>query len=239
MSTALVILITPMKPKTITQRARGSRFAQKCAIHRLLQVPKDMEWELKRYDDHTLHLVNTDIDDMLDVDDARIAAEEAEKRKQQQATAAAAGAGVAPAELGNCPAPESESTAEQANANAEVVPGSGGAAEKVDADECGKGDAPARPAGPSGRYYALCLHFTLPAAAYATMCLREITRQDTSTSFHSSLNALPAGQHPGKAAVPSSAVVDGALGGAGGEEEAVPKVSTSKGAMIKIGSSFS
>lgn len=196
---------------------------------------------MKRYDDHTLHLVNTDIDDVLDVDDARIAAEEVEKKKQQQATAAAAaGAGVAPAELGNCPAPESESTAEQANANAEVVPGSGDAAEKVDADECGKGDASAKSARPNGRYYALCLHFTLPAAAYATMCLREITRQDTSTSFHSSLNALPAGQHPGKATVPSSsAVVDGALGGAGGEEEDVAKVSTSKGAMIKIGSSFS
>ncbi|CAN0016316.1 unnamed protein product, partial [Hapterophycus canaliculatus] len=138
------------------------------AAGRLLQVPTDMQWEVKRYEDHTLHLINTDIDDLLDIDDARIAkeAEEKKKKEEEAATAAAAAGG------------------EKASPDVMDVAGEPHSQQQKQRQQQER----------LGRYHALCIHFTLPAAAYATMCLREITRQDTSTSFHTSLNALAPGQ---------------------------------------------
>lgn len=175
-------------------------------------MPKDLEWEVKRYDDHTLHLINTDIDDLLDIDDARRAKEDAEKKKKEAAAAAAANEG----EGGETPAPDEMDVAETTPEIESPKPAS---------------------RGPEGRYHGLCLHFTLPTAAYATMCLREITQQDTSTSFHTSLNALAPGQHPaGKGG--GSAAEASAEAGAGQGDKDEAKASPTKGAVIKVGSSF-
>lgn len=219
---------------------------------RLLQIPKDLEWEVKRYDDHTLHLVNTDIDDLLDVDDARIAAENAEKKAREEEAAAAA-----PAEAAVATAENSDNTIDPAQAPPpaeplapkEATPETSEVTEgetapdgmNVEGPSGGDGDGP-KPARPQGRYYALCLHFTLPAAAYATMCLREITQQDTSTSFHTSLNALAPGQHPGSegaaTAREEAAVADVGKGGMVAEDKPGAKTLPPKGAVIKIGSSL-
>ena len=43
------------------------------------------------------------------------------------------------------------------------------------------------PPTPHGRYQALRLAFSLPAASYATMLIRELTKQPTSTDFHKTL----------------------------------------------------
>lgn len=129
---------------------------------RLLQVPKDLTWEIKRYEDHTRHLVNTDIDDLLDEGDSRLAAGKAESSKASDTDAAN---GATPA----TDAMDVETKEDTA------------ATEKVTAKDVCKGS-----------YHALCLNFTLPAAAYATMCVREVTRQDTSSSFHTSLSGPPA-----------------------------------------------
>lgn len=208
-----------------------------------------MEWEVKRYDDHTLHLINTDIDDLLDEDDVRIAAEEAEKKKQDEDAAARAAVGTS-----------AEDTGETENTGSDPLPSHPSCAETVFSKEMAgtpgvesknikstsmevEIEAPpvmdvagqTKPATSKRRYHALCLHLTLPSAAYATMCLREITKQDTSTSFHTSLNALAPGQHPnpvtaseGKG-VPCAEKI---------EKEGAAKVSPPKSAVIKVGASF-
>lgn len=200
---------------------------------RLIQVPHDMEWEVKRYEDHTLHLINTDIDDLLDVDDARIAAEHAEKKKRDEVAAAEAADAAAAVETGK---PEPGADTAPADAmhveDSSCPPPSGGAPSGADPQQLDR----------QGRSHALCLHFTLPAAAYATMCLREITRQDTSTSFQSSLNALAPGQHPpvaGKSSVKQGEHPASKAGGSSesGNEAADGSV-PSKATVIKIGASL-
>lgn len=219
---------------------------------RLLQIPKDLEWEVKRYDDHTLHLVNTDIDDLLDVDDARIAAENAEKKKTREAEAAAA----VPAATAPASAETTDNTTDPIQAPPPIEPlvtkeATAGTSEPTEGQtpsldamnvEGAPEDGSKVIAGPKGRYYALCLHFTLPAAAYATMCLREITQQDTSTSFHTSLNSLAPGQHPGKegpaATSEEAAMADVGKGGGIEEDKPGAKILPPKGAVIKIGASL-
>lgn len=239
-----------------------------------------MTWELKRYDDHTLHLINTDIDDLLDIDDARLEKEKAEKMEAEKQLQQQKADDCNPAENSGSGAntPDNEQTSKSTSSEVDCssesgVAGSSTAAttspttavDKMDTvkdDEVSKekggsvkDDDPDRFAGSpgslssesgGGRYHALCLHFTLPAASYATMCLREISRQDTSTSFHASLNALPAGQHPSNAAVGAGRGVtsgenetqdDVAKGGMEGIESS-PKAVAVKGAVIKIGASF-
>ena len=39
-----------------------------------------------------------------------------------------------------------------------------------------------------GKYRALKMEFDLPSSSYATMLVREILKQDTSPSYHSTLN---------------------------------------------------
>lgn len=196
-------------------------------IHRMLQVPKDMTWEINRYQDHTLHMINTDIDKALDIDDARREAE------QKAANSAAASGG------GEEPPPSDSGPAAAAAAPSSDTPGG----MDVDRDD-------AAPAKPLGRFHALCLHFTLPTAAYATMCLREITRQDTSTIFHTSLNMLAAGQHPTHSAAQAAAGGGDSAGGSslGGEEEGgeggagsatAAASGVTKGAVIRVGTSIS
>ena len=230
-----------------------------------MQIPKDLEWEVKRYDDHTLHLINTDIDDLLDVDDARIAAEQKEMQAREEAAAAAAAAaatataatGDGKTDLAQAPIPTEPLASMEAEplASKEATPVAPESKEGQTAPDAMNVEVPpgaeeqeggAKPARPLGRYYALCLHFTLPSAAYATMCVREITKQDTSTSFHTSLNALAPGQHPGKegaAAAASSEEADAVAGvGKGGAIEegdtAEVKSLPPKGAVIKIGASL-
>lgn len=219
---------------------------------RLLQIPKDLEWEVKRYDDHTLHLVNTDIDDLLDVDDARIAAENAEKKAREEEEAAAAAATATTETTDNTADSTQAPPPAEPLAPKEASPVTSGTTEgktdppdgmDVEGASGENGDGPKLAGPPKGRYYALCLHFTLPAAAYATMCLREITQQDTSTSFHTSLNALAPGQHPGSegpAAAASEDATAAADVGKGGAVEDTPgaKILPPKGAVIKIGSSL-
>eukprot|EP00752_Nemacystus_decipiens_P003898 g3578.t3 len=184
------------------------------AYRRLILVPKDLEWEVKRYDDHTLHLINTDIDDLLDIDDARIAKEEAEKKKE-----AAAAADAEEGDGGEPPAPDAMDVAD-------TTP-------QVEIPK------PLASTRPQGRYHGLCLHFTLPSAAYATMCLREITLQDTSTSFHTSLNTLAPGQHPVNKGARSAAETSAEVGAGHGDiGENKVKSPPPKGAVIKVGSSL-
>lgn len=218
-------------------------------IYRMLQVPKDMTWEIKRYHDHTLHMINTDIDTALDIDDARREAEHKAVANSNSAPPAdEAGAGGTEETE---PAPPLESKPVAASPTAPAASSDSPATMDVDRDTV----APSAPVkSPLGRFHALCLHFTLPTAAYATMCLREITRQDTSTIFHTSLNTLPAGQHPSHSTAQAAA---GGGDGAGGtcssqsdQEDgrgggAVLSSSTSsstgsvaKGAVIKVGSSM-
>ncbi len=199
---------------------------------RLLLVPKDLQWEMKRYDDPTRHLVNTDIDDLLDIEDAKMAKEAAESKKKREEQEAAAGAATpAPADPAGGEGKGKGEGGEKEAPTAMDVDGPTPPDVKV-------GGAPSAPVGESrGRYHALCLHFTLPTAAYATMCLREITHQDTSTIFHTSLNCLEPGQHPAAAAAKGSAVAADAGAGAGGGE-AKAEAPAPKGAVIKVGSSL-
>ena len=44
--------------------------------------------------------------------------------------------------------------------------------------------------GGAGPFHALTLSFSLPTAAYATMCLRELTRQTTSVAAHAARTQL-------------------------------------------------
>lgn len=218
-------------------------------VRRLVQVPKDVEWEMKRYEDHTLHLINTDIDDLLDIDDARMASEHAEQKTQQDVAAAASATGETDT---TDPAPQSTST--ESSPPVEVKAGVSGSTDgktlpdSMDVEEAAvvtQGEG-AKPAGSQGRYHALCLQFTLPTAAYATMCLREITHQDTSTKYHTSLNALPPGQHPGVARPYAASEGAGGAGeggstkgGGAGEAKAEAKVSSpSKGTVIRVGASL-
>ncbi|CAM9677210.1 unnamed protein product [Ectocarpus fasciculatus] len=230
------------------------------AYRRLLQVPKDMQWELKRYDDHTLHLINTDIDDLLDIDDARIAKEDAERKKKEEAEAAAAtaaptadptaadptttdpAAAAAAADAAAADAAESGGEKQPPPAKKEEGDSKATTPDAMDVDGAAPEHKASRPA--AGRFHGLCLHFTLPSSSYATMCLREVTQQDTSTIFHTSLNSLPAGQHPAKkgssdsAAASAGGAAAAAAGAEGGEERGEEKASPPKGAVIKIGSSF-
>lgn len=196
-------------------------------------MPKDLQWEMKRYDDPTRHLVNTDIDDLLDIEDAKVAKEAAESKKKKEQEA-----GSTPAAAAGAATPAS---ADPAAGEGKEEGGEKAAPTAMDVDEPTppdvKGDGLSAPAGGTrGRYHALCLHFTLPLAAYATMCLREITHQDTSTIYHTSLNCLEPGQHP--AAAKGSAVVADASAGSGGDEAKATVASASKGAVIKVGSSL-
>ncbi|CAM9851642.1 unnamed protein product [Ectocarpus sp. 6 AP-2014] len=218
------------------------------AYRRLLQVPKDMQWELKRYDDHTLHLINTDIDDLLDIDDARIAKEDAEKKKKKEEEAAAAAAAAADPSAADPTAadPTAGADGEKQPPSAKKEEGESKATtpDAMDVDGAapesnGEASRPALRGG--GRFHGLCLHFTLPSSSYATMCLREVTQQDTSTIFHTSLNSLSAGQHPakrGSSAATAGAGRAAAAGAEGGEERDEEKASPPKRAVIKIGSSF-
>ncbi|CAM9532147.1 unnamed protein product, partial [Choristocarpus tenellus] len=156
------------------------------AYRRLLVIPQDMKWEIKCYEDNTLHLINTDIDTLLDIDDARIAAEE-EKSKKDQHTS---NVDVAPDD-GSSQPPVST-----ANSDA-VVAMDEESNEPVLKEEVLEKEHNA--GTKSGKFKALCLEFTLPTASYATMCVREITKQTTTSSYHTSLNDLPAGKHPGSA----------------------------------------
>ncbi|CAM9509268.1 unnamed protein product [Discosporangium mesarthrocarpum] len=149
----------------------NASFRLRGAYRRLIQVPMDMTWALKRYSDNTLHIVNTDIDTLLDEDERRVAAE--------------AGAAVAGDDK-----EKDHAKAESTPAPMEVEPvtsaGTEAEADKRKSDE------------DQGNLQALCLEFTLPSAAYATMCLREITKEDSSSSYHTLLNNLPAGAHSGQ-----------------------------------------
>lgn len=195
---------------------------------RLLQVPKDLTWEIKRYEDHTRHLVNTDIDDLLDEGDSRLAAG---KSESSQATDTTANGAAAATDAMDVEAKAKEDTA---------------ATEKVASKDACKGS-----------YHALCLNFTLPAAAYATMCVREVTRQDTSSSFHTSLNGGPPAQRvksrstaieaPGSVSQETSEIVkmeeedDGTPTSekqVEGEEETTASPKAKKGSAIKVGTSL-
>ena len=43
-------------------------------------------------------------------------------------------------------------------------------------------------AGGDGKFLAVNLQFTLPPSAYATMLVRELTKESSSTAHHKSLN---------------------------------------------------
>jgi tRNA pseudouridine13 synthase len=61
-----------------------------------------------------------------------------------------------------------------------------------------------------GKYLALILQFTLPTSSYATMCLREVLKSDTSSVYHQELSRatkLDANTDP----VSDSAIVDDSL----------------------------
>lgn len=179
-------------------------------------MPKDMKWEIKRYSDHTQHLIKTDIDTALSIDEDRRAKEQAEKAVATATADAAAPVAPAPAasEAGKESAAEPAASETNEAEAGKDPPSTEPAAAPMDVEET-------QTPGPVNPFHALCVHFTLPTASYATMCLREITRQDTSTIFHTRLNSLPAGQHPVQAA-------------AGTSESA----EASKGAVIKAGSSL-
>lgn len=213
----------------------------------MVQVPKEMTWEIKQYNDHTRHLINTDIDDLLDIEDARRATEQAAEKQEREQQVVEEGAKTddTPAAALN-DAGASQATEGALGGSMEVDEGGGHDNVKRD-DE----DMPPKTSvtKPSMQYHALCLRFTLPTAAYATMCIREITRQDTSTSFHTSLNTLPAGQHPsnttssdGKSLGPGGDAAgsgEGAGVPVGGGVSAKSSVaSPKKGAVISVGASF-
>lgn len=204
-----------------------------------------MSWEVKSYDNNTLHLINTDIDDLLDVEDARTAAEQAEKEglpvDNMEVTNASSG-GDEPA--GSPPSKSPPATAVTASAavSTEERSASSSTMDVEKNDEVKGGDTERK--GSDGRYNALCLHFTLPPASYATMCIREITKQDTGTNFQRGLNALGPGQDQSvsKPSGDSQGQGQGAKeGGAAAVSASVVKsnMSPRKGAVIKIGASFS
>ena len=45
---------------------------------------------------------------------------------------------------------------------------------------------------PNGQFQAIRIKFNLPKSAYATMCLRELTKNSTSFSFQMKLNTMTA-----------------------------------------------
>lgn len=184
-----------------------------------------MSWEVKRYDDNTLHLIKTDIDDLLDIEDARM---EEKGLPVMEITNNSSG--------GDEPASNPLSTSPPAT----VVP----TEEKI-ALSSTMGDT--KDKGSDGRYNALCLHFTLPTASYATMCIREITKQDTGSNFQRGLNALGPGQGQGQSMPKPSGdsqgqgvkLAEAKEGGPAAGSVVKPNVSPRKGAVIKIGASFS
>lgn len=219
-----------------------------------MQIPKDMSWEVKRYEDHTLHLMNTDIDDLLDADDARIAAEQVKDTSRTS--------GIDDI---NNPSTSTDDTSEgkadpksgaSRSADTKAAQGAGSSVDAMDVTDVAtpsnselKEEVPSsgEKTKPSqGHNYALCLSFTLQTAAYATMCLREITRQDTSSAFHTHLGG-------GSARKPHTSASNEAcdtreMANARGDEREIadessppPKPRTpraSKGALIRVGSSL-
>ena len=55
------------------------------------------------------------------------------------------------------------------------------------AGEAGASGGAASGSASSGRYLGLRLAFTLPTACYATMLIRELTKQSTSVAYHTAL----------------------------------------------------
>ena len=206
-----------------------------------------MAWELKRYDDHTLHLINTDIDDLLDIEDARIAAERTEKERLNTDHAAETYPADAGVESGSPPStsPPATSTTTVTSESTEEKAAPAVTMDVETTDEVKGVDL--KLTGSGGRYAALCLHFTLPSASYATMCIREITKQDTGTNFQTSLNPpgstqqqnMPKSSGDSHGAGPGEADEGGTAAASCGEEKGGAKASPPKGAVIKIGASFS
>lgn len=197
----------------------------------MVQVPKDMSWEVKHYDSNTLHLIKTDIDDLLDVEDARTGKEGLPVRNMEVTNTSSGGDEPASNPLSESP-PATVVSTEERTASSSTM--------DVETRDGEKGDD-TKHKGSNGRYNALCLHFTLPPASYATMCIREITKQDTSSNFQRGLNALGPGQDQSipKPSDDSQGVNTAKEGGPAAASVVKSNVSPRKGAVIKIGASFS
>ncbi|KAG5189433.1 hypothetical protein JKP88DRAFT_267276 [Tribonema minus] len=162
----------------------------------LIELPKDVTWDLQSYTDNTQQLMLSDLDEIRAAQAAVAPQQEGQKLRDVPAAAAessskAEGAAV-PADNGEF----STSTAAEVCAAAapmqedqeqQDVPCSDGApANAIDADGANAGKPTAQV------MKALYVSFSLPSSTYATVLLRELTKQCMSTSNQIQLNALPA-----------------------------------------------
>ncbi|PSC67745.1 multisubstrate pseudouridine synthase 7 [Micractinium conductrix] len=162
------------------------------AYRRVLHRPTDLEFELLHYSHPDADLATTDLQQLLAAQQ-----EQRAQRAQGQASGAATAAPAGPAAVAAAAEPATAgptaAVPTAAGPTAAVAAASEPAAAAQPA-EAAASPAAAAPSAGGGRYLGLQLSFTLPASCYATMLIRELTKQPTSVAHH---KAMPHQQEQG------------------------------------------
>ncbi len=142
-----------------------------CAARAARQRCGDLRWELVRYSDPTASLALTDVDRIA----LRQQQAQQQQQQQQQPEEQASPISAASSAVGT----GASAHADEASASVSAASASAASRLSVAGDPC-------------GRHTALVLSFTLPQSTYATMALRELTKQSSSQAHQSQLTATAA-----------------------------------------------
>ncbi|CAM9571786.1 unnamed protein product, partial [Phaeothamnion confervicola] len=177
------------------------------AYRRLLQWPRDMEWEMRSYDNPIEQLMPTDLTPILGDGPAPpparpwarvglLAVAGAAAAAPTTKMTMAAGEVAEKVAAGDAAASGSEDAAEKRQHDDTVSDIGNSAASLVEAAVT-LAAAAASSTAPMRRFRALILSFELPSSTYATMCIREVLKQSSSAAHHAKMNDHAAGEASG------------------------------------------